>query len=116
MKIDKDRLLNDLAYVFGDKEYFEAIKSVVESQPECDGWISVDDDMPKETYLPLFDSNYSNYVFGYCKRQKILTIARTINKKWIYKNIWGSKEKMQEDVTYWMPLPEPPKENKDDRT
>lgn len=33
--IDADALLNDMAHVFEDKDYFGTIKKVIESQIEC---------------------------------------------------------------------------------
>lgn len=106
MKIDKEKLLNDLQYVFGDKEYFETIKRIVENQQECDKWISVNDDMPKEYFDERTEKMRSAMVLAACKfyDQEFIMCRYTINGEWD-KVIAG-------DVTHWMKI-ENPKEKPD---
>lgn len=107
MKIDKEKLLNDLKYVFGDKEYWETLKSVVENQPECDKWISVYDRLPESLSDIIEISNYvlTAVTVKELDGEKVLHIGYRCNGKWMF------AENLREDciVTHWMPLPEPPK-------
>lgn len=100
--IDKEKLLYDLQYVLGDTEYWGNIRRIVESQPECDKWISVNDDMPKEYFDERIEKMRSAMVLGACKfyDQKFIMCRYTINGEW-ERSIAG-------DVTHWMQLPEQP--------
>lgn len=71
-----------------------------------DGWISVEDRLPKvgETVLFTGKNSYGN---------RFIT-----QRGWFDGDFWrrndGDKVYPSTPVTHWMPLPEPPKENEDD--
>lgn len=84
------------------------------------GWISVKDRLPDE-YESIFSrfygtSRWSSAMFKKCSKdvivayrrkdsQHVASIAHTIDGKWSLPNAL-----FVEEVTHWMPLPEPPKE------
>lgn len=78
---------------------------LIEDAPTVNGWISVKDRLPEKEgqYLCWFGKN------TLAKGAAIAT----------YLEMWkafGSLESLEtyQNVTHWMPLPEPPKEDKDD--
>lgn len=76
-------------------DVFEDTGLIADVQP-VDGWISVDDELPKEWYE----------VLAYSEMGKIEK-AIYVNGRWKLSAFLGETV---EDVTHWQPLPEPPKE------
>ena len=72
----------------------------VENAPTIGGWISVKDRMPEKsgTYL--------------CYQPKAADICALNTVRWSTQHGWMGKEvgSRIEGIEYWMPLPEPPKE------
>lgn len=79
-------------------------RALIENAPTVNGWISVKDRMPDKNgqYLCWFGKNTID---------KGAAIA-TYLEMW---KAFGSLESLETypNVTHWMPLPEPPKENED---
>lgn len=74
-------------------------------------WISVEDRLP----------NKNNYVLAFVdsfvwvgKQIKILSPRGFANGKWIVAD-WDTGNYIHYNVTHWMPLPEPPKGEKDEK-
>ena len=70
------------------------------------GWISVDERLPAAA-APL--AEYGEWVLGFSERYGVSVVCRSLidpcDNYWRWVGIDGS----QEEVTHWMPLPEPPK-------
>ena len=97
------------------------VENQPEAMPENDGWISVEERLPEE-HDSLFAKYYgtpgwqsgmfrkrSDCVFTvreYKDGTRITTFERTIEGK------WDGSEMRESKVTHWMPLPEPPKEER----
>lgn len=77
---------------------YEVAESSVRQIKPVEGWVSVEDRLPEN------ENDVLAYVFyEKCANEEIIIIWRnmtTLN--------WMSERTL--DVTYWMPLPEPPKE------
>jgi len=73
-----------------------------DKMPTIDGWISVKDDLPKEFGEPCIVYNGSSVQYG----------DYFSNSEWYTPDCYESDE--IRGVTHWMPLPKPPKEDKED--
>ena len=110
--IDADRLLSDKM----KQKYYHlpngdtAIPIIdIEHAPTVGGWISVKDRLPEnEQYVMLWTKT------GVMKYAKYLNDEP--HRPWITYDEDGSIRAWDNVVTHWMPLPEPPKEEKDDDT
>ena len=71
-------------------------------------WVSVNDRLPE---IPKPNEGY------YCFLVTdgiLIHMAYYTEDGWLFADSGQMKEKMFYEVTHWMPLPEPPKENSDD--
>lgn len=100
--IDADVLLRNTVYNPLHAPYIT--KRDVEEAPTVNGWVNVKDRLPEETgeYLFVYDNYYVTYV--------------TIGWFNAYKAEWRMGHNRivpiePENITHWMPLPEPPKED-----
>ena len=114
--IDADALKKDLTR-FYDNEV--TAKELIDEQPTAIGWISVKDRMPEigEEVLVYakgkIDGFIGEHVIAICKRfvEHIFSSSpgyETWSTPWQYFHI-------DYEITHWMPLPEPPKEDTDER-
>lgn len=72
-------------------------------------WISVKDRLPEEDVAVLIYGQILN------DPPDILGVRRRYNGDQVWKHTWESENDFiyqEDDVTHWMPLPEPPKEEK----
>lgn len=93
--IDADALLRNTVYNTLNAPYIT--KRDVEEAPTVGGWISVKDRLPEDEYECLVITEDCWYYIGW--------FASDI-QKWI---VDGGVE-CDEEVTHWIKLPEPPKE------
>lgn len=68
-------------------------------------WISVEDELPKNTRSYGMDILVFRYLGGN-QRKRVIEI-QTFNKK----RFWELSFDITNEVKFWMPLPEPPKHN-----
>ena len=107
--IDADALKTDLTRFY---DGVVTAKQLIDEQPTVSGWISVDDATPDKdgVYLTWHGQSPMIQVFG-------LTGADLIGMStWIDRmGGWWSIEMNRPivGITYWQPLPEPPKEDDD---
>ena len=66
-------------------------------------WIDVKDRLPEEGQEVIYYFEYTGISIGIFKRQYIREFDHTFNC------FSGSRGFLCDDVTHWMPLPEPPK-------
>ena len=101
---------NNMAY-WGEKPIYEFADCLLAHGVTVQEWISVDDKLPKETgrYLAVKKRIAPDYLGG--NRTDIIILRFFVDKgfrmpthipDWI-------NEEINEEVTHWMPLPEPPK-------
>ena len=86
-----------------------------------DGWISVEDDMPKE-HDSIFAKLYGTEKWNNKMRRKVSDEVNVCGvypdgKKFVthsktHDGNWGLSSIFQMTVTHWMPLPQPPKQDK----
>jgi uncharacterized low-complexity protein len=78
-------------------------KRKAETQPKCGEWISVKDRLPPDQGKKVLVANGHGYisVFALWKKE--------YGNKWTWIDEQGHF-KHTNDITHWMPLPEPPKE------
>lgn len=109
--IDKDALLKEMDKLCGDCgltldidkcgrcKTFEAIMTVSRSEM-VNGWISVKDRMPDDGKDVLVLIPFQNTWIYY--------VSYVESGKWYVPTMYGRNN--VPDITHWMPLPEPPKE------
>ena len=101
---------NNMAY-WGEKPIYEFADCLLAHGVTVQKWISVDDRLPKETgrYLAVKERIAPDYLGG--NRTDIIILRFFVDEgfrmpahipDWI-------NEEINEEVTHWMPLPEPPK-------
>lgn len=92
INVDKDELIRALEYDRGqyEKGFHDGVESVQK-------WIPVDDRLPEQTGLVLVCDTRENYFSAW---------EYLGNGLWYYDEIFWYTD----DITHWMPLPEPPKE------
>lgn len=103
---DDERLIDDAdekrAYI---KEWLPVL-------PTVDGWISVKDRLPDEK-INKYTHDFQEVICTYCFYIKP---GLAVNDVRVYKfgngHFWHGLQIMDNVVTHWMPLPEPPKEDK----
>ena len=125
--IDADALVDVLmTYTWRDEderliddadEKREYIKQWLPDLPTVSDWISVKDRMPVEKENPL-THDFAEVIcfcdFGGLPRQTDVRIYKFGKPSWATKpHFWSGPQNMDEIVTHWMPLPEPPKEEND---
>ena len=81
----------------------KAFNRGIEFQKQKSPWISVENDLPcnHEELISSDDKRHTNYVVAIIQGYIILSIMYKLDGKWQWKN---------DEPTYWMPIPEPPKE------
>lgn len=62
-------------------------------------WISVKDRLP----------NKSGHYLAYIKNRNAIYVEKWENNLWFLYDWWG----ITDDITHWMPFPEPPKEEEE---
>ena len=108
--IDADAIITALIYDEEHEETQEVKMSIadfidshtVEGCPQNGGWISVKDRLPEEENACLAVDNERRVVIGRYKSAGNCSVS------------WYSTMIFFPPITHWMPLPEPPKEDKDD--
>ena len=77
-------------------------------------WISVDDDLPcnhVELLEDCFQTKYVEACFTHSDGSSFVTIVKMVRVDvGIGKDCWTWSSNLREHVTYWKPIPEPPKE------
>lgn len=77
-------------------------------------WISVDDDLPcnhVELLADCFQTKYVEACFTHSDGSSFVTIEKMVRVDvGIGKDCWQWSSNLREHVTYWKPIPEPPKE------
>lgn len=107
--IDANTLKAEFTGNFNDGYYTVAeIKAIIDTAPTVGEWISVSDRLPSE---------YGNYI-AFCEGE-VMECTYAPPKKgmipgWSTCDAHGVHFFGEKSVTHWMPLPEPPKEEKDD--
>ena len=122
--IDRDALLKDMgltdAVKYGNKDAEQQYRSYstwmsyeiadsIWDAPAVNRWISVEDDLPEK------DKSYITYAetTKYCNHNELPEDAR-INVLYFNGEEWYDGECRYYNVTHYMPLPEPPKEDDND--
>ena len=87
---------------------------VIQDLPEEDGGISVKDRLPEEHEKESELMGYRHYI---ASDLVVVTVANSDGKRFVSDDItvngeWVNYPFPMFDVTHWMPLPEPPKEEK----
>lgn len=108
-KLNTDDLCNicssaDCANCFSDEDF----KKWIESQPKVDGWIPVSEELPEEYKYVLVTVNE--------KHNKTIPDSVVMIGCYTYEQGWilnGYIDLVNLNVTAWMPLPEPYKEQND---
>ena len=89
--------------------FLEGAKFALENQ-----WISVDDDLPcnhVELLDACFQTKYVEACFTHSDGSSFVTIVKMVRVDvGIGKECWTWSSNLREHVTYWKPIPEPPKE------
>ena len=93
--IDADALKEDLTRFYAGEV---TARNLIDEQPTIGGWISVEERLPEE----------DKDVLAYNGAYMIIAAYATNPTKYWY-TITGS---VTRTITHWMPLPEPPKEEK----
>ena len=100
--IDADALMNSLNNMKVSGETFttavEFSQKIIENAPTVGGWISVKDRLPNDT------------------KTKIVFHSRGVSFAYFSGMFWWSnigKRHSLDTITHWMPLPEPPEEDKE---
>ena len=108
--IDADEMLSELKPITYEMEQNAVImRNWVRRRPTVPAygqWVSVKDRLPEEQkevliYLPEYDS---------VEMASLFTIPSMNLREWVQ----NEDAYMLDEVSYWMPLPEPPKEVRDD--
>lgn len=100
-----------------DKLYmYSVMHDALELMKEPPQWISVDDRMPPDDQMVIGYTPVDGYMFiGFHKIHKYsLKDASYSYSYWYIITSMRSTKHMHKKVTHWMPLPEPPKEVKQD--
>lgn len=122
--IDADVLKQDLTRFYDGEA---TAKELIDAQPTVGGWISVKDDMPKE-HPSIFEPWYGgsrwtkamwrkesdNVLLAYKTPDTgayVIKEGRTHDGKFYSGNITLDRDC---EVTHWMEMPKPPKEDKED--
>lgn len=128
--IDADKLyeqyisrMNELIKCVGDENKYtyesaEAISLLcgtvlIKEAPTVGGWISVNDRMPEDETMVIGYTPVDGYMFVGFHRTYVS--ADYCWSAWYIVTSMRSTKKITKKVTHWMPLPEPPKEEDDDR-
>lgn len=102
-QIDNDTTnWKSLEYCLG-REY---TKYLIEHFPEIKNmdWISVKDELPKETYIPMAYAEYSSLVLA--KQADEIIFAYTQNGKWYnFFNKSDDDKEVNQNITHWAYLP-----------
>ena len=101
---------NNMAY-WGEKPIYEFADCLLAHGVTVQEWISVDDRLPKETgrYLAVKERIAPDYLGG--NRTDIIILRFFVDEGFrmpAHIPDWINKE-INEEVTHWMPLPQPPK-------
>ena len=103
MKYDNTRKIQKKAEGFGQLApvFLEGANFALENQ-----WISVKDDLPynHEELISPDDKRDTLHVVAVIRGHIIFSRMRKLEGKWFWEN---------DKPTYWMPIPEPPKQIKD---
>lgn len=83
---------------------------LVEDAPTVSGWVSVKDRMPEERHGRFEGEMESDFVLCCAKSEEetFIDMGYTVNGEW---ECESGYPKDYCEVTHWMPLPEPPKED-----
>ena len=124
--INADALIGDLHNcTFLDSDDRPIVYNVIQKQPTVSGWVSVKDRLPEETesmFARFYATEKWDHAMWKNESETVLvcirfpdggrkvTIGRLHDGKW---NTTVSKV-LPHEVTYWMPLPEPPEEVNED--
>ena len=107
--IDRDALLKDLRSECPESEVYisgeACIDCIVKRQPVVNRWISVEDALPDALQNVLV-----------CTDINTVTVAWINGDGWTFADTGGGHTENWgfDDVKYWMPLPETPKEDDND--
>ena len=86
---------------------------VADSDP-ISSWISVEEDLPcnhVELLVDCFQTKYVEACFTHSDGSSFVTIVKMVRVDvGIGKDCWTWSSNLREHVTYWKPIPEPPKE------
>lgn len=75
-------------------------------------WISVEDDLPKENQDVIYYFRHTGIHMG--RFNRVEYPAEFVGEKGVFGNaFFGRDGFLVDDVTHWMPLPEPPNEGHD---
>lgn len=106
--IDADALIKDMDGDLTDAVAERRALEKIDNAPTIGGWISVNDRLPENDKTVLVACRYGG------ERNLCVSTSELINGYW--NSIWDLFGAVTVDKTvfYWMPLPEPPKEDEDD--
>ena len=73
-------------------------------------WISVDDRLPEESgnYIVCCDDSFCSYGEGIWYSSDVVVVSEYYKGSWIWYE-GGTEWSLENIVTHWMPLPQPPK-------
>jgi hypothetical protein len=120
--IDADALLRELTakpMVSGAAK--AAAMDLVRAAPTIGGWISVKDRMPAETHSIFWrligSKQWTNAMWREQSGKVLVTVSfkdgtRFVTTGETHDGVWNTtiSRTLEHEVTHWMPLPEPPKE------
>lgn len=107
--IDADALINDIQTEWDGGEIQNAIwiwiRGVVRDQPTIPAprWVRCEEEMPKEMKV-VVTYGKGRVSFGYCMFLYDADMEKDVCE-------WVDTHSNRMEVTHWMPLPEPPKED-----
>ena len=114
--IDADALWHNMetADWYNNADRDEVAEPLVLHSPTIGGWISVKDRMPPDDQIVIGYTPVDGCMFiGFHKAYKYSWLETPVCY-WHILTARGSTKQITKRVTYWMPLPEPPKEELDD--
>ena len=103
----RDNCIAKTGYLYGDPkraEKYDALNAaifLINNPSTSKQWISVEDRLPKVHQVVIAHTVYNRYEFLKLTRRERPTFISSRGCEW-----WDAM-----DVTHWMPLPEPPKED-----
>ena len=122
--IDRERLLHrfnidDMMNVNGTLVSLNDARNIISGFPAADvapvGWISVKDKLPEpEQDVLVIAHGWSGrllYIGSYQRMEAETSWLTGVTSKASDWSLWGWSYLREPEVTHWMPLPEPPKED-----
>ena len=100
---------NNMAY-WGEKPIYEFADCLLANGVTVQEWISVNDRLPEESgnYIVCCDDSSCSYGEGIWYSSDVVVVSEYYEGSWIWYE-GGTEWSLENIVTHWMPLPQPPK-------